>query len=166
MDSTPGTFELLKRLNDAGVDYVIVGGIAAILHGSPRMTIDIDVCAPLTEPNLSRILLVLRGLHPKFRMRPDKLPMPDDASRLQGFKNLNLDTDLGILDILTEITGVGSFQDVFKESESKDVDGIPCRVLKLHALIASKRAANRAKDRLAVVELEALRQRIERRSQP
>jgi len=87
MGSTLEIFELLKKLNDAGVEYVIISGVAAILHGSPRTTLDLDVSASLSEPNLTRIVSMLRGLNPRFRMRPDTLPMPDDPGRLQGFRN-------------------------------------------------------------------------------
>jgi predicted nucleotidyltransferase len=163
MASILRTLEVLKKLNDAGVEYVIIGGVAAILHGSPRTTFDIDVCVLLTEPNLTRIVSMLRGLNPRFRMRPDKLPMPDDPGELQGFRNLHLDTDLGTIDFLTEVTGVGTYENAFAQSELKQVGGMPCRVLKLDALIAAKRAANRMKDRIAVLELEAIRKRLQER---
>ena len=163
MGSTPEIFELLKKLNDAGVEYVIIGGVAAILHGSPRTTLDIDVCVVLAEPNLTRILSMLRGLNPRFRMRPDKLPMPDDPGKLQGFRALHLDTDLGTIDFLTEVTGIGTYEHVLAQSELKQVGGMPCRVLTLDALIAAKRAAGRMKDRIAVLELEAIRRRLQER---
>ena len=166
MASTPRIFELLKRLNDAGVEYVVVGGVAAVLHGSPRTTLDVDVCTSLSGPNLSRIVSMLRGISPKFRMRPDKPPMPDDPARLQGFTSLNLDTDLGTIDFLTEVSGVGHYPEVLNRSEVKDVGGMECRVLDLDALIAAKRAANRLKDRLVVLELEAIRKRLRERGAP
>ncbi len=163
MASTLRMFALLKKLNDAGVEYVVIGGVAAILHGASRSTDDIDVCAVLTEPNLVRIVEMLRGLNPRYRMRPDKMRMPEELDRLQGFRNLNLDTDLGTIDFLTEVSGVGTYEDALQQSEVIDVDGMPCRVLTLDALISAKRAANRLKDRLALFELEALRKRLEER---
>src|SRR5271156_3145508 len=120
MASTLRLIDLLKRLNDNGVEYVVIGGVAAIMHGSPRTTLDVDVCASLIEPNLSRILSMLRGINPRFRMRPDKLPVPDDPERLRGFNNLCLDTDLGTIDFLTEVSGVGAYPDALRESEVKD----------------------------------------------
>jgi hypothetical protein len=157
MDSTLGRFQFLKKLTDAGVEYVVIGGVAAILHGSARMTLDLDVCCSLAEPNLSRILTALRGSNPRHRMRPDKLPMPDDPDQLRGFRNLYLATDLGVIDFLTEVTGLGEYSDVLRVSELVDVDETTCRVLNLDALIIAKRAANRPKDRLAVVELEVIK---------
>ena len=165
MASTLRLTDLLKRLHDHDVEYVVIGGVAAIMHGSPRTTLDVDVCVVLSEPNLSRILSMLRGINPRFRMRPDKMPMPDDPDRLRGFNNLCLDTDLGTIDFLTEISGVGQYADALRESEVKDVDGFPCRVLTLDALISAKRAANRLKDRLAIFELEAIRKRLREQSQ-
>src|SRR5665213_35490 len=149
--------DLLQRLTDNHVEFVVIGGVAAILHGSPRTTLDIDVCVLLTEPNLSKILSMLCGINPRFRMRPDKMPVPDDPERMRGLNNLCLDTDLGTIDFLTEVSGVGVYADALRESEIKDAGGFPCGVLPLDALISAKRAANRLKDRLAVLELEAIR---------
>jgi hypothetical protein len=80
MDQLP---EILKRLTEYQVDFVLVGGMAAIAHGSSITTKDVDVCAPLGEPNLSKILNALREIHPKQRMRPDRMPLPDDPDRLR-----------------------------------------------------------------------------------
>ena len=158
MDSTLGRFQFLKRLTDAGVEYVVIGGVAAILHGSARMTLDLDVCCSLAEPNLSRILAALRGSNPRHRMRPDKLPMPDDPDQLRGFRNLYLTTDLGVIDFFDGGDRAGRIQRcAFAFHGIADVDETTCRVLNLDALIAAKRAANRPKDRLAVVELEVIK---------
>lgn len=151
---------ILKRLNDHDVEFVVIGGVAAILHGSVRNTQDVDVSASLAEPNLTRIVSALRGLHPKWRMRPDKLPVPDDPERLRGFRHLYLDTDIGILDILTEVSGVGTFGDVARHSIEMDIEGFRCQVLDLDTLIASKRAAGRRKDLEAVIELEIIRSKL------
>ena len=84
--------QILARLNEHDVEFVIIGGVAAILHGSARATLDIDICAPLVEPNLSRILSALRGINPKWRMRPDRPPFPDDPAKLRGFQNFYLES--------------------------------------------------------------------------
>ena len=67
---------LLKRLSDCGVNFTLIGGMAAIAHGSSMVTKDVDVCSPMIEANLARILSALRDLHPRHRMRPD-LAVPD-----------------------------------------------------------------------------------------
>jgi hypothetical protein len=136
---------------------VVVGGVAAGLHGSTRGTLDLDVCAPLDEANLRRILDALRDLHPRFRMHPAKPPLYDDVSRLIGFRNLNLDTDWGVIDILGEITGIGGYAEVAKHAVEMDVSGLVVRVLDLPALIESKRAVGRRKDLEDVLVLEYIR---------
>ena len=147
-DKFMGTIlEFLQRLNDHGVQFVVIGGVAAILHGSATTTEDLDVCAPLDEPNLVRIQAALRGLHPKFRMSPRLPPLFEDVKDLVGFRNLNLITDWGVLDILGEVTGVGAYGEVLKESVEVKLDDSSVRILKLPALIQAKTAANRPKDR-------------------
>src|SRR5690349_14298239 len=102
-------FQILKRLSDNGVEYVLIGGMAAVVHGSSVGTQDVDVLAPMTDENLCRIHAALKQINPRFRMRPDNMPLWDDPERLRGIKNLNLATDLGVIDVLGELTGVGSF---------------------------------------------------------
>jgi len=156
MDSTR---DLLKRLNDRKVEYVVVGGLAGVLHGSGVVTEDVDVCAPLTRENLSNILAALRDVNPKWRMNPDHPALPDDPASLADVKNLYLVTDVGQIDFLSEITGVGEFREVASHTVVVDLDGVPCDVLDLDALIAAKRALGRPKDLQVAIELEALRER-------
>ena len=158
------TLDLLKRLNEHDVEYVLVGGVAAVVHGSQLVTGDVDICAPLDELNLAKIIAALAGLHPKYRMAPDRRPLPSDPGQLAGFKNLYLETDLGQLDILSEITGVGAYAEVVLHTISLDLGGAMCRVLDLDALIRSKKAMGRPRDRQAVIELEAICQRLKPRS--
>jgi hypothetical protein len=126
--------QILTRLSKHDVEFVIIGGVAAILHGSARATLDVDVCAALVEPNLSRILQALRGTSPKWRMHPGRLPLPEEPEKLQGFRNLYLETDLGILDILTEVAGIGSYEDVVRNSMLVELEDMKLRVLDLDAL--------------------------------
>jgi len=154
------TLVLLKRLVDHRVRFVVVGGMAGTLHGSGLVTEDLDICAPLDPENLPVILAALRGLHPIFRMRPDQMALPEDPERLAGFNNLYLKTDLGQIDILSEISGLGGYDQALRCSLEINLDGVRGRVLDLDALIKSKRALGRPKDLQAVAELEAIRQRI------
>jgi predicted nucleotidyltransferase len=155
--------QIFSRLKDNGVEFVVIGGMAAILHGSVRVTLDLDICAPLVEPNLSKILAALDGTHPRWRMRPDKLPLATDPERLRGFKHFYLDTDLGTLDILSEVIGIGTFEDALRHSVTMDFGGFTGNVLDLDSLIIAKRAAGRRKDLDAVIELELIRDTIRRR---
>lgn len=149
--------ELLRVLTAGGVDFVVVGGLAAVLHGSPLGTLAVDVCADFSPEGVRKLLDALRPLHPRLRHRPDRMPLPDDPERLSGLMNLYLLTDLGALDLLGELPGVSGFEEVRDRSVEMDVGGFPCRVVDLDTLIAAKRAAGREKDRLGLPHLLAIR---------
>lgn len=158
---------ILKRLSDRQVDYVLIGSFAAMGHGSPIVTQDIDVCAPLVRPNLDRIVEALRDLHPTFRMRPgQKLPLYDDPARLVGFKNIYLNTDWGVVDILGELPGVGPFEQIAKTAVHANFTEFSCPMLDLETLIAAKRAAGRPKDLVHLRHLEAIRKLRDARDAP
>ncbi|MCB9851105.1 MAG: nucleotidyltransferase [Phycisphaerales bacterium] len=152
--------ELLIRLRDAQVEFVVVGGLAATLHGSAVVTEDVDVCAPLSESNLSRIVDALRDLNPRHRMTPGKVALTLDVKSLAGFKNLYLTTDEGQLDILSEISGVGDATSVRDNSVEMMIRGCAIRVLSIDSLIRAKKALGRPKDIQTAIELEALRSRL------
>jgi hypothetical protein len=154
------TLDLLKRLNDHRVKYVLVGGMACAVHGSQMVTQAVNICAPLTLENLPGLLAALAGAHPRFRTTQDLRPLPDVAEKLEGFKNLYLLTDLGQLDVLSEIAGVGEYSEVTQHTIQVDLEGAPCRVLDLDTLITAKKAMDSPKDRQAVIELEAIRERL------
>jgi hypothetical protein len=150
---------LLRILKEHDIDFVIIGGVAAALRGSPVVTYDLDVCAPLDEPNLLRILEAIRHLNPVWRQRPDIKAIPEKLQSFRGAVLLTLRTDLGAFDVLGDLPGVGSFEDAIKQATTLDVSGLQCRVLNVDGLIASKSAANRAKDKIGVMHLEAIRRR-------
>lgn len=152
--------ELLSRLSDRGVEFVVVGGMAAVVHGSSVVTEDLDVCAPLSPDNLGRLLTALAGLHPRHRMTPNRLPLPEDPAALHGFNNLYLDTDAGQLDVLDAIAGVGEYAVVARHAVTVAVFGLPLRVLDVETLIAAKAAIGRPKDRRVIADLEVIRQRL------
>lgn len=153
--------ELLSKLSSAGVDYVIVGGTAASLHGSTLYTDDLDVCCPMTEDNMARLVDALDPLNPALR-DPRKIPLPRKPSLLAQCRTLRLVTDLGKFDVLKEITGVGDYDAVSAHAVTMDVDGRPTRVLDIDALIIAKRAAGRTKDKLGVMHLEAVKARAKK----
>src|SRR2546430_1303425 len=113
---------ILKRLTDHGVEFVVIGSFAAVGHGAPIVTRDVDVCAPLVRPNLDNIVAALRDLHPYFRFRPatSRIYLYDDPARLVGFKNIYLVTDLGLIDILGELPDVGSYEKIAATSVEAD----------------------------------------------
>lgn len=158
------TLNLLSRLKEHEVDFIIVGGVAGVLHGSSIVTRDLDICAPFTLRNLSLILTALSGLSPRFRMTPDRRPMSGNPEDYLGYKNLSLVTDWGQLDILSEITGIGDYRQVSQHTITVDLGGNRCHVLDLDTLILSKKSLDQPKSRHALIELEAIRECIRDRS--
>ena len=156
--------ELLKQLVEHDVRFVVVGGVAAIAHGSARVTEDLDICAPLNHENAVKIIRALSHANPRWRMRPDLPGVTPDHPQLKGLKNMYPATDLGQLDVLGELMGVGGFVEAEGESEETTIAGVRCRVLNLDRLIEAKRAAGRPKDRVALRELEVIRE-LKRKSE-
>lgn len=147
---------LLQHLCDAEVDFVIVGGFAAVLHGSSLVTRDLDVCAVLTGAQVEKLRTVLRDLHPVHRMTAQKLSFLDNPSPGVAVHNLYLRTDLGPIDVLGSILGVGDFERVRAASVEVEAFGRRCRVMSLEDLIRAKEALGREKDLLAAKELRAI----------
>jgi hypothetical protein len=147
---------LLQRLSDADIDFVIVGGFAAMLHGSTLVTRDLDVCALLTRENVARLRETLRELNPVHRLTPQKLSFLDNPDPEVPLKNLYLKTEWGAVDILSSIMGVGDFERVRAASIEIELFGRRCRVISLGDLIEAKQALGREKDLLAVRELRAI----------
>jgi hypothetical protein len=153
---------LIPRLHEAGVEFVVIGGVAAIFHGAEYVTMDLDVAAPMALENLQRLVGALAELKPKFRMRPDLPVVTPENHNLKGIKNLYLLTDIGQIDVLGMVEGVGDYAAVVGQAIEADLgEGVgPCKVIDLDALIAAKRAAGRAKDMPVVHELERIRTRL------
>lgn len=150
---------LLQRLSEADVEFVIVGGFAAMLHGSSLLTRDVDVCAVLTAENLEKLRQVFRDLHPVHRMTPQRLSFLDNPDPGVPLKNLYLQTDFGPLDLLGSITGVGNFTEVNAHAIEIDLFGQQVRVMSLDDLIKAKETLGREKDRLAARELRAIKEK-------
>lgn len=146
----------IRALVDARVDFIIIGGIAATLHGAARATYDVDVVYARNPDNLQRLVDAFAGKHPYLRGAPEGLPFQWDAETLARGLNFTLKTDVGDVDILGEVTGGGSYEDLLPDSQPIEIDSRTCRVITLPKLIAVKKAAGRMKDFDAVAELEAL----------
>ncbi len=150
--------ELTKRLIEANVEFVLVGGFAAIAHGVLRSTRDVDVCCRFSEANLMRILQALADLHPVYRQRTD-LPLELTPELCASLKNLYLKTDVGILDCLGEIKGVGGFDEVVRHSVELELPIGKCLVIDLDTLIIAKEAMDRDHDRITVRDLREIKKR-------
>lgn len=155
--------QLIRTLQDAGVEFILVGGIAATVHGSARHTEDIDIVYARTPDNIDRVAAALAPYEPYLRGAPPGLPFKCDAETLRRGLNFTLTTSLGSLDLLGEIVGGGGYDDLLPDSIEIKIFGVTCRCLDLDTLIRVKRAAGRPKDLAVVAELEALREERNRR---
>jgi predicted nucleotidyltransferase len=147
---------LLQRLSDADIDFVVVGGVAAVLHGSSTVTRDLDVCASLTSENLQKLRVAFADLHPVHRIATPRQSFLDNPGPGISLKNLYLQTDLGALDLLGSITGVGEFDQVREAAIEIQLFGRTVKVLALESLIKAKEAVGRHKDLLVATELRAI----------
>jgi predicted nucleotidyltransferase len=147
---------LLQRLSEAGIEFVVVGGVAAVLHGSSMVTRDLGVCASLHGENLQKLRDAFRDLHPVHRIGPARHSFLEIPAPGASLNNLYLQTDLGALDLLGSITGVGDFAQVLESAVEVDLFGRKVKVLALEPLIKAKEAVGRPKDLLAATELRAI----------
>ena len=153
-----GFLKLIERLTKGGVKFVLVGGFAGVVHGCTYVTQDIDICCDFSAANLLTLQKALKGLHPVHRMTPRRLKLKLTADSCARFKNLHLDTDIGQVDCLGSIQGLGNYEDVERRSEIRDLGGsLRIRVLTIDSLIKARRAMNRPRDREAVLQLEAIK---------
>lgn len=148
--------ELLQVLTGARVEFIIVGGAAAIAHGSAKLTEDLDIVYRRTQDNIERIVSALAPHHPYLRGAPLGLPFDWSVLTIQNGLNFTLITSLGAIDLLGEITGGGRYEDLRSHSNDIRLYGTECLCLDLETLIKVKRAAGRPRDLDAVAELEAL----------
>lgn len=160
---TPDLLGFVRVLSAANVDYIIVGGVAAGLHGALRTTLDLDVVYSRRPDNIARLVSAIAPYEPYLRGAPAGLPFRLDEETIQRGLNFTLTTTLGDLDLLGEITGGGRFEDLQASADRVEIEGFQCRLVSLPTLIALKRAAGRGKDREALAELEAL---LEERDRP
>ena len=148
---------LLERLVRAGVDFVIVGGFAGVVHGCTYVTQDVDICCDFSPANLVSLQTAISDLHPVHRMTPKRKRLRLTEKTCGQFKNLYLDTDIGQLDCMSFIDGIGDYHRVKLASKPIAVENMQIRVLSLDALIKAKKAMNRPRDMEAILQLEAIK---------
>jgi predicted nucleotidyltransferase len=146
----------VQLLVDAGVEFVIIGGWSAILHGRDKGGIDLDLCLSRESDNLRRLLQALAPFHPRSRDLSEGSPFNWDEATLRNATILKLDTDLGPIDLHAEVSGLGAYEEVKAESITVEAFGRRVHTLDLKSLIKAKRAAGRAKDIQILPELESL----------
>ena len=148
----------LRLLGEYNVECVIVGGVAAAIHGSSLLTTDLDVCYARDAANLLRLAHALESVHARLRNAPAGLPFILDAETLKRGLNFTFTTDIGDLDLLGEVRGVGHYEAVIAGSVTVELFGYRFAVMDIGKLITAKRAAGRPKDLLALPELEAIQE--------
>ena len=158
-DERPETtdFErVLRALHDAGVEFILVGGLAAVVWGASRFTRDIDLVYRRTPENLRRLSDALAPFAPYPRDAPPNLPFQWDATTLQYGLNFTLSTDAGPIDLLGEVVGGGVYDALREAAVEVELFGVPCLCVGLRKLIELKRAAGRPRDFEVIAELEQL----------
>ena len=148
---------LLAALIDGEVDFVVIGGIAAVLHGSPTVTHDLDIVFAGDAKNMECLGSVLTELRAKPWGVDEDLPFEADARTLDRIQLLTLQTTAGRIDVMHPPAGAPSYEDLRSRAETVDVNGRTVRVAAIDDLIAMKKAAGRAKDLSVVAELEAIK---------
>lgn len=155
----PDFKSIIDTLVDHDVDYVIVGAVALVLHGSPRVTRDLDICYSRDRTNLRQLAKALEPFRPTLRGAPADLPFRLDAPTLQSGLNFTLRTSVGDLDLLGEVSGLGGYPVVNRLAGPMLLYGHQVRVLGLDGLERAKRAAGRIKDVADLAEILELQKR-------
>jgi len=165
--------DVLDVLDARALEYVLIGGAAMVLHGSAQITQDVAICYARDRENIDRLVAAIAPLHPKLRVAgvPEGMPIRFDARFVHNGLNFTLSTDIGDIDLLGHVDGLGPFEQVVQHSVIVSVGNRRVQMLTVDGLILSKRAVNRTKDQLVLPELEAIREaeiergRIEREAQ-
>lgn len=165
---TPPSFDFLtplELLTERNVRFVVIGGVAARLHGSNVITSDLDICYARDDENLERLSAVLAGLGARLRGAPKDVRFLLDAKTLRMGDHFTFDTRMGALDIPgTPARMAGGYEALERGAEEFDLDGVSVKVASIDDLIAMKRSAGRPKDLRMVEELGALRDEIDARA--
>ena len=148
--------ELLRLLTGNEIEFIIVGGAAATAHGSARLTFDLDIVYKRSRDNISRLVNALNPLSPYLRGAPPGLPFDWSVETIEKGLNFTLTTSLGALDLLGEIVGGGTYEQLVETTIPIEIGGVECLCLDLERLIQVKRAAGRPKDLEVVAELQQI----------
>jgi len=145
--------QLLERLAEGGIEFVVIGGYAAVLHGSSQVTQDLDICTILTEETVKRLREVLRDFDPRHRMTAQKISFLDEPPVGTQLQNIYLRTSIGVLDIITEVMGVGTYERLRDKAQIVSIGGQAVSLISVDDLIAAKEALARDKDLITAREL-------------
>jgi hypothetical protein len=151
----------LEALLEHRVRFVLIGGFAARMHGSPSITEDLDICYARDPVNLQRLSAALTALHARLRGAPADVPFLLDPRTLEAGDSFTFDTDAGKLDCLGTPSGTKGFGELNANAVEMHTDLMTVRVASIDDLIRMKRAAGRPKDRVEIEILGALRDELE-----
>jgi len=154
---TPDYRSIFEALHKHRVDFVVIGAVAMVLHGSARVTRDLDICYSREPGNLDRLAKALKPFAPTLREASEDLPFSLDSATLQAGLNFTLRSTAGDLDLLGEVTGIGGYPAVARLSVLLPVYDCDVRVLSLDGLERAKRAAGRLKDLADLAEIREIR---------
>jgi predicted nucleotidyltransferase len=157
--------KMLERLTARGVDFVVIGGIAVVLLGSPRVTQDLDICFARDRENLEALGKVLVELEGRLRNIDEDVSFVPDARTLAGVELLTLSTAAGNLDVHVRPKGAPPYQTLRRRARRLSLEGFAVLVASIEDMIAMKLAAGRTQDLADVEELEAIR-RLRKRIGP
>lgn len=147
-----------KTLQDHQVRFVVIGGLAGRLWGSPTVTNDVDICYKRSAVNLGRLAAALQEMQAKLRGVDDQVPFLLDATTLERDQNFTFTTTFGSLDILGAPAGVASFAELEVNAIDFDLGEVVIKVCDLDDLIRMKTAAGRQKDRIDLEVLGAVKE--------
>ena len=148
--------KILTVLTDNRVQFVLIGGVAANLHGSARATFDLDLVYGRQRANIARLVKALAPYRPYLRGAPPGLPFNLDERTVRAGLNFTLETALGDIDLLGEVVGGGNYEQLLPHTVEVRAFGLRCKCVTLERLIQLKRAAGRPKDLESIAELQAL----------
>ncbi len=148
--------EIFLALADEDVEYVLIGGLAATVHGVSLVTLDTDICFRQTPENCQRLARALERLQAEiFPTR--QLPIPITAELLAGYRIVHLRTRAGRLDLLSTVPGLGTYEEIVNGSASIQIGEMTVQVLTLDQLIQAKSVLDQPKDREHLDQLLAIR---------
>jgi len=156
----------LRVLNEHGVGFILIGGFAAAIRGSPVITGDLDLCYARDHRNLEALAEALQELQAKLRGAPPDVPFQLDAQSIKNGDHFTFNTSAGSVDCLGTPAGTSGYKDLDAAATDEDIDGLSVRVASLDDLMRMKKAAGRTKDNLALEWLGALRDELERDERP
>lgn len=141
-----------------GVEFMVIGGQAEVIFGSPRLTYDVDLCYRRTKENIARLAEAVKPLHVGLRGAPADLPFTPDARTLTMGCNFTFNTDHGKLDLLGWVEPLGDYDALVKNAETWEFAGMVLKTINLEDLIRIKEHIQREKDKESLVQLRAIKQ--------